>query len=289
MMLQTNQLHRAGIVPFPDRRSVLLWMAILAVGLTALAWIGVDPISRALAKVSNQNQELPKAPAYYVLDEAKLIDPPLLRALQTLLIEHDRQTGERLFVAIFKELGKEEPAHHTQAVFRRWKLDQAGSSGNAILLVLYWKEKKIGIRAGIGLEGVLSSEKTETIARRFLLPELEAGMPDRAVSLGALEILKTLESPLIHNGVAHELLRSGGLKGTWDPVSRQGVTLFWIGAWLSFLAGLALFAGVLLKVTAAEAHYSASGMSRPAPWDGLRRSRQRSNTETRLDGVHGSW
>ncbi|MGZ3699768.1 MAG: TPM domain-containing protein, partial [Bdellovibrionota bacterium] len=210
---------------------------------------------------------IPAPPYYYVLDEAGVMDARSLQALQALLIEHDRTTGEQIVMAIFKSLDGEDLVDYTNRVFSQWKIGQRGKD-NGVLLALYWNDHKSRFEVGYGLEGLLTDAKTKDILENVLKPELQAGNPNRALSLAALEILRTVGSPLIANGRAEEILRSGGFRGRYRPVPRGPSANGWF-VWV-FL-GIILISIVMNLITAAEAHFTSAGWYRPRPWDRNRR------------------
>ncbi|OFZ56202.1 MAG: hypothetical protein A2428_09010 [Bdellovibrionales bacterium RIFOXYC1_FULL_54_43] len=208
---------------------------------------------------------IPQAPYYYVLDEAKVLKADALQGLQTLLIEHDRATGEQFLIAIFESLESEELVQFTNQVFSTWKVGKRGKD-NGVLLALYWKDRKARIEVGYGLEALLTDAKSKQILEQFLIPELKAGKPDRALQLAAFELLRTIESPLIQSGQAEQILRDGGFRGNWQP--RRSISPVTRYGWIILVAlGIILVLFVLNLVTAADAHFTSSGWYHPKPWD----------------------
>lgn len=226
-----------------------------------LAGIVLSPASSSAAK------SIPNPPYYYVLDEPQILSPAITRSLQALLIEHDRTTSEQVVIAVFKSLENEDLVEFTNRVFTQWKIGQRGKN-NGVLLALYWDDRKARIEVGYGLEPLLTDAKSKGVLEDFLIPELRAGSPDRALSLAALEILRILESPLIENGKAQEILRTGGLTGGWTPAPRNSS---------GGISGLGIFVGLLFLIfvlnslLSPQAHYTSRGWYRPRPW-GRRRT-----------------
>jgi uncharacterized protein len=214
-------------------------------------------------------KSIPAAPFYYVLDEPHVLSQNALRSVETLLIEHDRVAGEQVLVAIFQSLGDEDLVDYTNRVFQQWKIGKRGKD-NGVLLALFWNNHKARIEVGYGLEGLLTDAKSSGILSDILLPELKNSNPDRAVSLAALEILRTLGSPLIQNGKAEQILKSGGFQGDWKPqevyVPRTGGLAVWL-----FL-GFIILSIVLRTITGAEAHFTRAGWVRHNPWVPYRRT-----------------
>jgi uncharacterized protein len=213
------------------------------------------------------DKAIPPAPYYYVLDEPHVLSPETLRAVQTLLIEHDRISGEQFLVAIFKSLGDEDPVDYTNRVFSAWKIGKRDKD-NGILLALYWDDHKARIEVGYGFEGVLTDAKSKQILSDVLLPELKNSNPNRGISLAVLEILRTIGSPLVQSGKAEQILKSGGFQGAFRP---QAVAPRTGGAFVWFFLGLILVVIVLRSVISADAHFTREGWYRSSPWQRRRR------------------
>lgn len=213
----------------------------------------------ALIAMSAEAKTIPQAPHYYVLDEPKVLSQSAKEALQTLLVEHDRLTGEQLVLAVFETLDDEELVDFTNRVFSSWKIGKRGKD-NGVLLALYWKERKARIEVGYGLEPLLTDAKSKRILSEFLIPELKNRQPDRALTLASLEILRTIESPLIQSGQAEQILKSGGFRGGFQPAPKNGSS--W-AVWV--ILGFILLFIALNFLTAADAHFTRGGWYRQRP------------------------
>lgn len=233
-------------------------------------------------------KELPPPPPHHVWDEPKVVSPKALKALQTLLFEHDRLTSEQIVIALFQDLEGEDLVDFTSHLFSVWKIGQSRTN-NGVLLALYWKNKKARIEVGYGLEPILTDAKSKRILNHFLIPELRAGNPDRAITLATLEILNILESPLIQSGKAQEIVREGGIGGSSEDWTSAATHAAQRGmpAWviLVCIGGVLLFF-VLYVLTAAEAHFTGSGWHQANPWGGRTRPRRtlRGSAQDRLGG-----
>jgi uncharacterized protein len=194
-----------------------------------------------------------------VLDEPHALSSQALGGLQNLLIEHDRTTGEQILVAVFASLDDEELVDYTNRVFAQWKIGRRGKD-NGVLLALYWKEHQARIEVGYGLEPLLTDAKSKRVISEFLVPELKADHPDRALGLAALEILRAIESPLVESGRAEQLLRSGGLRGSLEPpapvTGKSGPGVWGVVAFIIFLIAFN-------QITSRDAHFTRAGWFRP--------------------------
>jgi uncharacterized protein len=217
----------------------------------------------ALPTHAQAEKAIPTAPYYYVLDEPGVLNAQTTRAIQTLLIEHDRLTGEQVLVAVFKSLDGEDPVEFTNRVFSNWKIGQRGKD-NGVLLAVYWQDHRARIEVGYGLEPTLTDAKSKAILSDILLPELKNNQPDRALSLSTLEILRTIGSPLIQDGKAERILRSGGFQGDFRTHSYAPVSGGNVGAWPWMGFGLVFLILVINFFNSAEAHFSRAGLYRPS-------------------------
>jgi uncharacterized protein len=203
---------------------------------------------------------IPPAPQYYVLDEPHLLDAQATRALQALLIEHDRATGEQIVIAVFNSLDGEDLNDFTSRVFQNWEIGQRGKD-NGVLLAIFNQDHKARIEVGYGLEALLTDAKSSRILKDYLVPGMKAGQPAEGITQSALQILETIDSPLIQNGRAVKILRSGGMLRT-DVRSAQMKN-----GWLVWLfLGFVLMIIVSHIMSSAEAHFTRAGWYRPRPW-----------------------
>ena len=211
---------------------------------------------------------LPAIPTTHVVDEAQSLTPQVVQAVDELLGEHDRLTGEQILYAVFPSLDGEDLVERTSSVFSHWKPGQIGKH-NGILVAIYWADRKVRIEVGYGLEGVLTDAKSKSIIEDVLVPRLKDDDPNGGVIATVVTILEILESPLAREGKIDEILR-----GVARPISRDARGRHQMKAplWVIVLGfGIALFLGVFFNALAAEAHYTSGGWYHPRPGGRLRR------------------
>lgn len=221
---------------------------LIAVGTTAASWAASE-------------KPIPPPPRYYVLDEPHLLDQQATRALEALLIEHDRTGGGQIVVAIFNSLDGQDLNDYTNRVFQKWEIGQR-EEDNGVLLAIFNQDHKARIEVGYGLEPQLTDAKSSRILRDYLIPGMKAGQPAEAVTQSALQILQAIDSPLVQNGRAQKILRSGGMLRQ-DVSSSQPMKGGWV-VWL-FL-GIILMVIVSHIISSAEATFTSGGWYRPRPW-----------------------
>lgn len=236
--------------------------------------------------------QIPAPPEYSVLDQPDLLSPTLERALETALVEHERLTSEHLVVAILSERGASDAESLTKRIAAEWQVGR-GNPTRGILLAYYSREKDSRVEIGVGFDSVLTPDRARKILSETLRPEARMGDPGRGIALAALEILRSIESPLLPNGRAEELLRAGGLRGELaaripPPSNRSWAT------WIVF--GIIISISVTALLTSAEAHYTRSGWIHPKPWENWRarilkkiRRRRSVDHDVALGGTYGSW
>jgi uncharacterized protein len=236
----------------------------------------------ATAVAAHAPQQIPSVPKYYVLDEPRLLAPQQEKALESILIEHDAATGQQIMVAVFKSLKDADATARTTDIFNTWAVGKRGQD-NGALLALYADDREARIQAGYGLEQ-LNDAQIRKVLRDFLMPELKAGRPYRALGLSVLEVLRTIESPLIESGRAQSLLRAGGLEGDLRPAARGPGA----GGWFFFvLIGAVLLVFVVAFVLSADAHFTSGGWFRPNAWKQVTDSIRKPTLK--LGGADGSW
>ncbi|OFZ19675.1 MAG: hypothetical protein A2X94_16585 [Bdellovibrionales bacterium GWB1_55_8] len=232
-----------------------------------------------------------------LVDHPGVLQSGMKNALDTLLSEHERITGERIVLALFRSTAGADPAQKATELFNAWQLNSSLTRGNSVLLVFFWKEREAHIEIGYGMEAVLPEKEAERIISEFLIRDLDSSGPNRALGLTVFELLRTLESPLVKSGEAERALRSAGFQGPWAPAPRQPLWL-WI---LGFAASGGLLLFTLYWLTSAEVHFSRYGNFRLRPWElgnwkkplirlGILRSKSpRPEHLGTGGGTHGNW
>ncbi|MCM0605102.1 MAG: TPM domain-containing protein [Xanthomonadaceae bacterium] len=203
------------------------------------------------------SHEIPPTPKTYVYQEISLLAPETNAALERLLYEHARITTEQIIYAVFETLGDESLEDFTTKVFEAWK-PGAARKNNGALVAIFWKERKIRVEVGYGLEGQLTDSKSKDVISDIMIPEMRAGKPDAALIQSALEILKIIESPLISDGRATQILAGANLTHTLHK--RKSLPLgTMIFIWILIFGAIAFFARLIYEAIAQESYYSSTG------------------------------
>jgi uncharacterized protein len=189
------------------------------------------------APFTHAERPLPAPPTSHVFDEPKVFSPAATASVRNLLAAHDRHTSEQIVVAVFHALEGEDLVMWTNRIFKYWKIGSKGKD-NGVLLAFYWKDRKVRIEVGYGLEPLLTDARSKRIISEAIVPNLKLGQPDQALVTSVLEILKVINSPMIESGEAVRILKEGGVE--YRPLPSQVPTEeSSLGVWL-FL-GFVLF------------------------------------------------
>jgi len=113
-------------------------------------------------------------PAGYVTDEAGLLTPSQIAALDRALSEYERRTSNQIVVLTVKSLEGQDIESYSMAVAEAWKAGQKHKDNGAILIVAP-NERRVRIEVGYGLEGILTDAKSARIIRNILAPRFQAG------------------------------------------------------------------------------------------------------------------
>ena len=237
---------------------------------------------------------VPPLPPYAVLDETHSFTPGAMHALESLLVEHDRLTGEQMTLGVFQSLDGEDPDTYTKRVYNSWRIGR----GSSVYLAFYVKEQSAQIAVGFGLENLLTDEKSKSVLDEAVSPKLASKHLQAAVGTGILEVLKLIQSPLVESGKALEILRSGGFKNTELGFAASGSGAERNGFWAVWLVlGFGLSFSALTLLISAEAHYTSRGWIHPRPWsllwEKLKKRVNRRNHKalniSKTGGTSGRW
>jgi len=151
-------------------------IAVLLLALGALAW-AAPAAARTWPK-----------PEGLVSDFAKIIDPASRDSIETLASELREKTGAELAVVTLPDLGEDDIAAAAVDLYKAWGIGKKGTD-EGVLILLAWKERRVRIEVGYGLEGILPDGLSGSIIRRVMAPELAQGHVGTGLLRGAQAVV----------------------------------------------------------------------------------------------------
>jgi uncharacterized membrane protein YgcG len=195
-----------------------------------------------------------------VQDRAHLLSDGLRTATQTVVGEHQRLTQDTVFVVTLPDTPVGGLDSEVSRLLDEWKGDTPNPP-NTVVIAIDAKRGRLAVRAGIGLDSAFSAgtDRVKEIRRNFFDPEWRRGRPDRALVLSVVEVLRTLESPLIESGFVTQIYEGAGFSGGWTaaPATPRAST-----TWMGMVLGIAFFAFALYRTLAVEVHTTGEGWRR---------------------------
>lgn len=218
---------------------------------------------------------IPPSPENYVYIEEEVErlsehykDPDASSRIDQVLSEQESTTAEQIVVAVFSSLDGEDVADYSNRVFRAWKIGQK-QRNNGVLLALYVKDRKMRIEVGYGLEALLTDARSKRIIENSLVPRLKDDDLWGALKYGVYDILKTIESPIVQNGRAKEILWSGAVPRKIRQASSSSFSTPALLAFL-FLLGVIIFIARVFFSMVSDAHYTSTGWRKTRSWSSRR-------------------
>jgi len=149
------------------RVSIKKWFAYI--GLAIVCTIA----STAVFANDNKIPERPNPPML-VNDLANMMSPGQAAELERRVENYANSTSTQVCVVTVNSIGDNEIGDYGIKLFKEWKVGQQGKN-NGILLLVSKAERKITIRVGQGLEGVLPDITCKHIIDREVMPSFKAG------------------------------------------------------------------------------------------------------------------
>jgi len=110
-------------------------------------------------------------PEGLVSDFAKIIDPASRDSIDALAQELREKTGAELAVVTLPDLGEDDIDGAAVDLYKAWGIGKKGTD-EGVLILLAWKERRVRIEVGYGLEGILPDGLCGSIIRHVMAPEL---------------------------------------------------------------------------------------------------------------------
>jgi uncharacterized protein len=134
---------------------------------------------------------IPPSPKMWVTDNAGVLDPATLTALNTKLASYQRSSGHQVIVWIGTTTGDAPLEDWTIRAFTAWKVGRKGLD-DGLALFIFMQDHKVRIEVGYGLEGKVTDAKASRIARNEVAARMKNGDPKGAVTAGVDALLAAI-------------------------------------------------------------------------------------------------
>jgi uncharacterized protein len=126
-----------------------------------------------------------------VNDFADVITPPYEKRIANIAKELLTKTGVDLFVVTVPDLGGADAKEYGERLYSAWDIGKKGGD-KGLLILTSTKERKLQIKAGTGLKGILSARQIGEIQDRFVAPYLKQNNYDDGLLNGVSAIAKII-------------------------------------------------------------------------------------------------
>ena len=138
-----------------------------------------------------------------VVDDAHILSPSAVAALNQMLADYERGTTNQMVVVTLPSLQGTSIEDYGYQLGRRWQVGQKGKD-NGVLLIVAPHERKVRIEVGYGLEPVLTDAASSEIVHGIILPQFGAGHMEQGVTEGTQAVLSVLGGKSVHAEVGQE-------------------------------------------------------------------------------------
>lgn len=120
-----------------------------------------------------------------------MLSPETVDAENVRLRDYERATGHQVLVYLAPTTGGVPIEDWAVSAFERWKVGRKNLD-DGLVLFIFAQDRTVRIEVGYGLESKVPDVVASRIIRETIVPELQAGQPDRAVTDGVDRILHAI-------------------------------------------------------------------------------------------------
>lgn len=175
----------------------------------SLLFVWISPVNAM--NIPNPNS------SFYVYDQANVISTSVELNLVDISLALENETGAQIVVVTLESLKGASLEEYSVQLFREWGIGDA-SKNNGILIILAQEEREVRIEVGYGLEGAIPDSVAGRILDENMLPHLQDGDYDSAISD-------------TYNAVLKRVMNEYGiesLKGVETNTGSEEIPWFWI-------------------------------------------------------------
>ena len=185
---------------------------------------------------------IPPPPTRWATDTAGFMSPQALQAVDGILENFERATGNQVLVWIGDTTGDAVLEDWTVRAFARWKVGRKGLD-NGLILFVFAKDHSARIEVGYGLEGRVPDAIASRILNDVILPRIRTGDRDGAIQAGVDALLAAISGGT--GGVTAGGAPTERSEDSSRPESRGGTTSYL----QMVLVGLLVLGFLVLLVT----------------------------------------
>lgn len=143
----------------------------------------------AVCYIATGAEVIPPAPAHYFNDYANVVSPNMVRQLDQVLENFERETSSQIIVAVYPKMQSDSSIEdYTVRVAQAWGVGQKDKKNGAVLFV-FIGDRKMFLQVGYGLEGVLPDALCKRIIEDEIKPGFKAGDYNSGLAAGVSAIL----------------------------------------------------------------------------------------------------
>jgi hypothetical protein len=216
------------------------------------------------------------------LDETSSLSKKTGNALQEILFEHERLTGEPITIAFLRSDKKQNEAN-SRKLFEQQQISRYGKNAG-IQITIFPTSNDVLIENGIRFESALTPQVRDDIIDKATAA-IGDGHPGIAAGRAVLIIFEAIDSPLLNITAPRTFLET--LAADEDRTSQEKIPS---AAWLIpiIIIGSLILGAVLYFATAPEIHIMPTGWFRLKPWEILSKKMLRQPKIT-PGGTIGRW
>lgn len=134
---------------------------------------------------------IPPTPTRWVTDTAGFMSAEAVRSLDAQLEAYEHSTGHQLLVYIGQTTGDVPIEDWAVRAFKAWKVGRQGLDDGLALFIMS-DDRKLRIEVGYGLEGQVPDAIASRIINEVMVPKIQAGDRDGAVTAGIDAVVRVL-------------------------------------------------------------------------------------------------
>ncbi len=154
-------------------------------GIVLVAWaVAARPASAGQA-------DIPPSPTRWATDNAGFLSRATVASLDAQLEDFERRTGRQVLVYIDRTTGDAPIEDWAVRAFEKWGVGRKGLD-DGLVLFLMAEDRRARIEVGYGLEPVMTDLAASRVIRDVLIPRLQSGDNDGAVTEAVAALLTAI-------------------------------------------------------------------------------------------------